>query len=80
MQPAVAYVRVSTREQGHSGLGLDAQRAALARFAEQEQFNIIATFTEVASAKGDEIEHFGWNLPPASFRRGQSVHAPLPSF
>jgi hypothetical protein len=56
MQPAVAYVRVSTREQGHSGLGLDAQRAALARFAEQEQFNIIATFTEVASAKGDEIE------------------------
>jgi hypothetical protein len=32
------------------------------------------------AAKGDEIEHFGWNLPPESFRRGPGVHTPLPSF
>ncbi len=32
------------------------------------------------AAKGDEIEHFGWNLPPQSFRRGPGIHAPLPSF
>ncbi|MDQ3227383.1 MAG: hypothetical protein M3Q50_12215 [Chloroflexota bacterium] len=32
------------------------------------------------AAKGDEIEHFGWNLPPQSFRRGPGDHAPLSSF
>ena len=32
------------------------------------------------AAKGDEIEHFGWNLPPQSFRRGQALHAPLSSY
>jgi hypothetical protein len=45
---------------------------------------VYAVYPETGSAflaaKGDEIEHFGWNLPPASFRRGQSVHTPLPSF
>jgi DNA invertase Pin-like site-specific DNA recombinase len=37
-KPLVAYYRVSTREQGRSGLGLEAQRAAVARFAEAEGF------------------------------------------
>jgi hypothetical protein len=32
------------------------------------------------AAKGDEIEHFGWNRPPQSFRRGPGVHTPLSSF
>ena len=32
------------------------------------------------AAKGDEIEHFGWNLPPASFRRGQTPHDVPKSF
>jgi len=45
---------------------------------------VYAVYPETSSgflaAKGDEIEHFGWNLPPESFRRGQSVHKPLPSF
>ena len=36
MKTAVAYIRVSTDRQGKSGLGLGAQQAALARFAEAE--------------------------------------------
>jgi hypothetical protein len=51
-KPLVAYYRVSTREQGRSGLGLDAQRAAVARFAEAEGFEVIAEFTEVETGKG----------------------------
>jgi DNA invertase Pin-like site-specific DNA recombinase len=51
-RPLVAYYRVSTREQCRSGLGLDAQRAAVARFAEAEGFGIVAEFTEVETGKG----------------------------
>jgi DNA invertase Pin-like site-specific DNA recombinase len=51
-KPLVAYYRVSTREQGRSGLGLEAQRTAVARFAETEGFEVIAEFTEVETGKG----------------------------
>ncbi|WP_376705522.1 recombinase family protein [Mesorhizobium sp. ISC25] len=36
MKRAVAYIRVSTAQQGKSGLGLEAQRVAIAKFAEAE--------------------------------------------
>ena len=49
--PAVAYVRVSTREQGRSGLGLEAQVAVISAFAENENYRIVETFTEVESGK-----------------------------
>jgi DNA invertase Pin-like site-specific DNA recombinase len=32
----VGYIRVSTAQQGRSGLGIEAQRSAIARFAEAE--------------------------------------------
>ncbi len=49
---AIAYIRVSTARQGKSGLGLEAQQAALARFAEAEGYNLIQTFKEVETGKG----------------------------
>lgn len=52
MKPAIAYIRVSTQQQGKSGLGLEAQQAAIARFAEAEGFQIIYTYTEVETGKG----------------------------
>ena len=52
MKPLVAYYRVSTAGQGRSGLGLDAQRSAVARFAEAEGFEIVAEFTEIETGKG----------------------------
>jgi len=38
------------------------------------------TDTVILAAKGDEIEHFGWNRPPASFRRVPQGHAAPKSF
>jgi DNA invertase Pin-like site-specific DNA recombinase len=54
MKNAIAYIRVSTGRQGRSGLGLEAQRAAIARFAEAEGVGIAETFTEVQSGKDDD--------------------------
>lgn len=51
-QHAVAYVRVSTQRQGKSGLGLEAQRAALARFTEAEGLQITTEFVEIETGKG----------------------------
>ena len=39
---AVAYYRVSTDEQATSGLGLDAQREAVRRYAAAEGLRIVA--------------------------------------
>ena len=54
MKPAVAYTRVSTASQGRSGLGLEAQQAALTRFAEAEGYVLAETFTEVETGKGSD--------------------------
>lgn len=48
----VAYYRVSTQQQGKSGLGLEAQRNAVAQFVGSHP--IIAEFTEVESGKRDD--------------------------
>ena len=49
---AVAYLRVSTDRQGRSGLGLEAQRDNIARFAAQEGIELIGEFVEVETGKG----------------------------
>lgn len=51
-QCAIAYYRVSTQRQGRSGLGLEAQRTAVARFAEGDGYTIAAEFTEVETGMG----------------------------
>src|SRR5947207_3621286 len=52
MDRAVAYYRVSTRQQQRSGLGIEAQRAAVERFAEAEKLTIIAEYVEAETGKG----------------------------
>jgi DNA invertase Pin-like site-specific DNA recombinase len=52
MSSLVAYYRVSTTAQGRSGLGLEAQRKAVAAFASAEGFELAAEFTEVETGKG----------------------------
>jgi len=54
MKPVVAYVRVSTNQQGRSGLGVEAQREALSRFAQSEGLDLAAEFVEVETGKGSD--------------------------
>ena len=54
---AIAYIRVSTARQGRSGLGLEAQRRAIAEFCEREGLATTDEFVEVENGKGaDALE------------------------
>jgi DNA invertase Pin-like site-specific DNA recombinase len=48
----VSYLRVSTSGQGKSGLGLEAQREMIARFAHTNGFEVIAEHQEIETGKG----------------------------
>lgn len=52
----VIYLRVSTDEQGKSGLGLDAQLDACKRLCEQRQLTIVGVYSEIVSGKVDPRE------------------------
>jgi len=54
MKTAIAYIRVSTARQGKSGLGLEAQRENISRFAQTEGFEIIGERVEVETGKGSD--------------------------
>lgn len=53
MSKFVAYVRVSTAKQGKSGLGLEAQEAAIARFLRPDD-QLLATYVETESGKNSD--------------------------
>ena len=44
--PIISYIRVSTDKQSKSGLGLEAQRDAIARFAFREALEMAGEFIE----------------------------------
>jgi DNA invertase Pin-like site-specific DNA recombinase len=48
----ISYIRVSTSRQGRSGLGLEAQREAIARFAKEQGYATAGEYVEVESGKG----------------------------
>lgn len=54
MKPIVSYIRVSTGKQGKSGLGIEAQRQAIARFAVSEGLEVLTEFVEVETGKGND--------------------------
>jgi DNA invertase Pin-like site-specific DNA recombinase len=50
----VAYYRVSTDRQGESGLGLEAQKAAVATYLNGGRWTLLAEYTEIESGKRDD--------------------------
>lgn len=54
----VAYYRVSTRQQGRSGLGLEAQRASISSFLKGVSGTLFAEFTEVESGTKNDRPQF----------------------
>ena len=50
----VAYYRVSTAKQGRSGLGLDAQQAAVQNYLDGGTWELVGEFTEVESGRKSE--------------------------
>ena len=50
---AVGLYRVSTAEQGHSGLGLEAQQASVRGFCAAQGWTLVAEYRDIASGKDD---------------------------
>src|SRR6266545_2739600 len=50
----VAYYRVSTDRQGRSGLGLEAQQAAIRNFLKAGVWELVAEFIEIETGKRDD--------------------------
>jgi DNA invertase Pin-like site-specific DNA recombinase len=73
MKPAIAYIRVSTRKQS---LGLEAQQAALARFAEAEGYRLIETFQDMETGKGADALDRRPQLA-ASLKAARQIKAPI---
>jgi DNA invertase Pin-like site-specific DNA recombinase len=65
----VAYYRVSTERQGRSGLGLEAQQAAVANYLNGGDWRIVAEFTEVESGRRSDRPELAKALAAARLHR-----------
>src|SRR6476620_7219757 len=69
----VCYYRVSTGRQGKSGLGLEAQRAAVATYLNGGDWSIVAEFTEVEAGKRSDRPALEQALAAARLHRAALV-------
>src|SRR5450631_941440 len=76
MKPIVSYIRVSTGKQGKSGLGIEAQREAIARFAGAEGLEVLTEFVEVETGKGNDALNRRPTLAEA-LTKARKARAPL---
>lgn len=76
-KPLVGYVRVSTQRQGRSGLGLEAQLAAVHGYAAQHGTEVVAVFEEVESGRISERPQLAAALAHAKKVKGKLVIAKL---
>ncbi|MHB8462925.1 MAG: recombinase family protein, partial [Vulcanimicrobiaceae bacterium] len=53
----IGYFRVSTNKQGNSGLGLDAQKAAVAAHVAANDCDLIASYCEIETGKKHNLDN-----------------------
>jgi DNA invertase Pin-like site-specific DNA recombinase len=70
---AISYLRVSTREQGDSGLGIEAQRTRVAQAAAARGAQLVAEFVEVESGRKADRPQLAAALAEARRRRALLV-------
>ena len=70
MKTAIAYYRVSTERQRRSGLGIEAQRTAVSRFATAEGITVLAEYVEAKAERGLTRSTGVRTLPQLSLRPG----------
>jgi DNA invertase Pin-like site-specific DNA recombinase len=73
----IAYYRVSTERQGRSGLGLNAQRKAVADFLNGGRWELLEEFVEVESGKRSDRLELAKALKACRARRATLVIAKL---
>lgn len=73
----VAYYRVSTDQQGRSGLGLEAQREAVSRHVTSTGGRLVAEFQEVESGKRSDRPQLAAALSACRARRATLIVAKL---
>lgn len=76
-QRLISYARVSTARQGASGLGLEAQRAAVTAYAAAGGHALVAEYVEVESGKRDDRPQLQAALAACRLHRATLVIAKL---
>jgi len=76
MSPAVGYLRVSTQEQGRSGLGLAAQRFEIEAFAAREGFSVKSWYQDVQTGAGADALQLRPGLA-AALKQARDARYPL---
>jgi DNA invertase Pin-like site-specific DNA recombinase len=76
MQAAIGYLRVSTREQGRSGLGLAAQRFEIEAFTQREGFSIKSWYQDIQTGAGADALLLRPGLG-AALKEARSARYPL---
>ena len=71
MRKAIGYYRVSTEEQGRSGLSLEAQQKAVSDFAKANDYILIDEFVEIRSSRSNI--HFALKAALGECKQQQAV-------